>query len=277
MPQGPSGLSIKKPVQGAPVANLLDQPKARILSQEKPAMKTSIASLFAVTAFASANAGAVTVNFADSLVVIIANNAPDTSFSFVNGNLPDGDRVSIDNSTSDYNALGVSGRGVSRALLRFDDFSLPTGAVVNSATLNFFTKSAQESGSSPVRMYEMLTAWDNTSTWNSFGNGISLDDVEASSTPFVERFNIPDETPISFDATALVQAWADGSSNAAFGIFIRNFSSDGWDIQVASNGGEFAPFLTVDYTAAAPVPVPAAVWLLGSALAGVAGVARRRG
>lgn len=73
---------------------------------------------------------------------------------------------------------------------------------------------------------------------------------------------------------SLVGAPGPGDSLFDGGIFTLSFFVD-----IASGLGALPTLLTVTTYAmaeSAPVPVPAAVWLLGSALIGVAGISRRR-
>lgn len=226
-------------------------------------MKVQVA--FAALALGAAiNANAATVEFTNSLVVVLADGAADTSFSAANGNLPDGDRVTIDQYTSDYGRSGVA-----HGLLGFADFSLPTGAAVNSATLSVFTKSSSDG---PVSFYQLGQAWDATSTWNTFGGDGVTPGVEALAAPVAMTTSyINDETPITIDVTAIVANWAAGAPAYGFGII--NSSTDGWDLQVVTDGSEFSPKLTVDY---APVPLPAAATLLLPALLGLSVFRRRR-
>lgn len=211
----------------------------------------------------SATSYANMATFSASEVVIIVDTEPNTSFSTLNGNIPDVDRVSIDGFTDDYG----DDFGVAQGLLRFTDFSIPLGSTINSATLNFYTKSSADG---PVAFYQLLANWDNTTTWNSFGGNGITPGVEAAMIPFASESDIDDETTLSIDATSLVTIWL---TQDPFGIGIINPSEDGWDFQLITDGGEFSPELIVDYT---PVPLPAAFWIFGSALVGLGGLVKRK-
>ena len=206
--------------------------------------------MFATPAFADM------ATFSASQVTIIVNTEPNTSFSTLNGNIPDGDRVSIDGFTDDYG----DEFGVSQGLLRFTDFSIPLGSTINSATLNFYTKSSTDG---PVHFYQLLSNWDNTTTWNTFGGDGITPGVEAAINPFASESDIADETTLSVDATSLVTNWL---TQDPFGIGIINPSEDGWDFQIITDGHEFSPELIVDYT---PVPLPAGAWLFLSGILGL--------
>jgi hypothetical protein len=222
----------------------------------------------AAAALIAGGAAANTVVFDESLVVVLASAAATQSFSAANGNLPDGDRVSIDQSTSDY---GIVGSGASHGLLRFSDFALPAGATVTAATLEFFTKSFSDG---PVSVHQLLTGFDTTTTWLGFGGNGVTPGVEAAATPLDSATDLADESPIAFDVTAAVADWAAGAP--AYGFALLNASGDGWDFQVLADGAEFSPRLTVDYATSAVVPLPAGGALLVSALAGLATLRRAR-
>ena len=229
---------------------------------------STIAAASLILAAPAAQAATTTV-FTDSLLVVVAEGAPDTAFSAANGNLPDGDRVSIDGNTGDYGPSGFAD-----ALLSFADFATPAGSAVLSAELEFFTKSFTNG---PVDIYALAAPFDETTTLNALGpNGFGLfEDGVIAGSPVASATNIADESPISFDVTALVADWAAGAPAYGFGLF--NNSGDGWDIQVVTDGDEFSPRLTVSYEtdAVAPIPLPAAGWMLLSGIAGLIGLRRR--
>ncbi len=64
---------------------------------------------------------------------------------------------------------------------------------------------------------------------------------------------------------------------AAFPQFERRgYNADGTPILVEINGGTYGVIANLSSRVAAPVPVPAAVWLFGSALVGFVGLGRRK-
>jgi len=75
--------------------------------------------------------------------------------------------------------LSVTGSFEGQALLKFDLSSIPSGAAIDSAVLRLYSNSGSPGN---IRAYQMIQAWDDTSTWNSLGSGISPDGIEASST-----------------------------------------------------------------------------------------------
>jgi MYXO-CTERM domain-containing protein len=165
----------------------------------------------------------------------------------------------------------------SQALLRFADVfgagagQIALGSVITSATLTLNITSA----GSGIRLFDMLTPWNEaTITWNSAGNGIQANGVEAAATPFLEigandgGGNIPEGTLV-LDVTASLQAWASGAV-PGYGWALLPFVPNG------TNGTDFfsrevdditsRPLLTVQ-VAAVPEPAPVAL-----ALAGLAGL-----
>jgi hypothetical protein len=180
--------------------------------------------------------------------------------------------VSIDASDD-----GVENQG----LLAFDNIigngiaQIPPEATINSATLDLTIDSA----GSGVKFHRMLIDWDEaTATWNSLGNGLQADGVEAVITPSVSlganngNANIPNG-PLLVDVAADVQAWANGTANFGWALlpFVPNgtngvdfFSKE--DLAVTSR-----PKLTVDFT---PIPEPAAIGVM--ALSGAVLLSRRR-
>lgn len=233
-------------------------------------MKTMISGAAIVTAsLASFGAAADVVTFDDSLAVIIASTQPGVSFSVANGNLPDGDRATIDQDTGDYAAPDClfNCSGSADGLLTFTDLDLSNVASVNSATLEFYTKS---STNGPVEFYQLNDVFGTDTDWDDFaGDGITPG-VEVPTTPAASIPDIVDESPLSVDVTSIVQNWVNGAPANGFGLL--NTSGDGWDIQLVTDGAEFSPRLTVDFQ---PVPVPAAAFLFAPAIAGL-GFFRRR-
>ncbi|MEO0986308.1 MAG: glycerophosphodiester phosphodiesterase family protein, partial [Cyanobacteria bacterium J06639_14] len=133
-----------------------------------------------------------------------------------------------------------------QALLQFNDIALPEGVTLESASLTVFTNSA--SGGT-VSAFRMLEAWDDGSTWNSFGgDGVQADGIEASSET---SFTIPqptDETLLTIDVTEDLEFWL-ANPDQNFGWVFTNDSGDGWDFNSSESGDPaLVPQLTLTFS-----------------------------
>jgi len=166
--------------------------------------------------------------------------------------------ISIDQDDRDP-TVGNSPRVPTQGLLRFDDLfgsgqgQVPVGAQIYGGFVTVSVTSVSESNAQ-LPFYRMLQNWDQgTATWQapngSIVNGVTPDDVEASSVPdtFVPTPGVSRFVSIPLDLTTL-QAWARGADN--FGWLITSNSSNGWDFSSseAFNDAE-RPKLTLVYTA----------------------------
>ncbi|MEO1348073.1 MAG: NF038122 family metalloprotease [Cyanobacteria bacterium J06635_15] len=128
-------------------------------------------------------------------------------------------------------------------LLRFEElFGTQAGQIglddtINSAVLELaLTNSGRD-----VAIYEMLQSWSENDSWNSAGNGIQTDGVEAANVPFI----VTDLTGgiVSIDVTSSLQAWqADPSSNYGWAFLPTNSGN----AMFFSSEGSVAPQLLVD-------------------------------
>ncbi|MFM9956446.1 MAG: DNRLRE domain-containing protein [Phycisphaerales bacterium] len=159
----------------------------------------------------------------------------------------------------DPNASGNDTQG----LLKFDGLfgngagQVPAGARVTSAQLLL---NVTDFGSG-FTVHRMIAPWATGATWNSLGNGVSLDDAEgevfmlSSAGANASSAAIGTGT-LYLDVTEAVQAWIAGSPNN--GLLLRPFAN-------ASNGVDFStseaatatqrPTLVVRYIAPPPPPV----------------------
>jgi len=101
-----------------------------------------------------------------------------------------------------------------------------------------------------------------------------VDDINAADGTYMET--------ITMDLTNIVKGWV-GGTYANHGIkmdILNNPVDNGYKYYMyafAMEDNQHLATLNVETTGTAPVPVPAAVWLLGSGLAGLAGLRRRKG
>jgi hypothetical protein len=126
----------------------------------------------------------------------------------------------VDNYNGD-NAAVKSKKDTEQGLLKFIDLNLylPSGTYVQSAQLRTLTKN-----NSPgiVYGYRMIQSWGDTSTWNSLGSGVSLDNVDASSTWSFRVFPaIVNQLEIT-DVTSDVSTWISNPSSNQGWIFMND-------------------------------------------------------
>jgi hypothetical protein len=148
-----------------------------------------------------------------------------------------------------------AGSGVTReGLLEFTGLfgdapgQIPIGATITSATLTLDT--TNPSGGK-IQLYRMLTDWSEDSTWNSLGNGVQLDGIEALATAdsVVGRQRLGSST---IDVTDSLQAWLSGASTpdqanqANLGWVLETGNTNGWTF--SSSETSAAPILTVTYS-----------------------------
>jgi hypothetical protein len=171
------------------------------------------------------------------------------------------------------------GGGQTQALLAFDGIvgnaatQIPAGAIVTSATL----KLQIDSAGSGINMHRMVSDWNEaTITWNTAGNGISANDVEARAAASLSigandaNTNIP-AGALTLDVTADVQAWVNGTPNFGWAIlpFVPN-GTNGVDFLTREDAViETRPLLTVGFV----VPEPTSLMVLAG-LGGLLGMRR---
>jgi hypothetical protein len=109
--------------------------------------------------------------------------------------------------------------GVEEGLLKFTGFSIPDGAYVQSAQLRVFTNS---NSIGIVYGYRMIQSWGYTSTWNSLGSGVSLNNVDASSTWSFRVFPTLNNVNVTIDVTSDVSYWTENPSSNQGWIFLND-------------------------------------------------------
>lgn len=154
-----------------------------------------------------------------------------------------------------------------QGLVRFDGIftdtgeagKIPVGATIESATLRLvLTNDVDFVFDADFDVYQANLAWNEGSTWNSLGNGVSGGEVG----PFMGRFsgdNSPnDDFGRVVDVTAAVQAWANGTPNNGFVILPKIISGndDGITIRSSENGNVIGrPALDVVFAVDLPCSV----------------------
>ncbi|MDX2115646.1 MAG: DNRLRE domain-containing protein [Planctomycetota bacterium] len=176
-----------------------------------------------------------------------------------------------------------------QALLRFEGMigeapeQIPAGAVITEATLRLqFSDDVDFLYDADFDVYMAGRDWNESSTWNSLGNGLSGAELGLY-LGRLEGDNNPDSDFMRMlDVRAAVQAWVNGAANFGFAILPEVISGNDDGITVWSSEASnilFRPVLDVTYTLAGTtlareVPGPGAGGLM--MLAGLACVRRRR-
>ncbi|MEQ8786456.1 MAG: DUF2341 domain-containing protein [Pirellulaceae bacterium] len=141
--------------------------------------------------------------------------------------------------------------GETQGLIRFDNIfgtgpgQIPWGSIINSASL---TVNVSEQGGGTVTLHRMLSAWSESSTWNSTGSGIQTNDIEASSAVDSTLADPTTTGAKTFSGLAsTLQDWANGAANYGWVVLSDNF--DGIEFDSSENGTAGArPQLNINYT-----------------------------
>lgn len=146
----------------------------------------------------------------------------------------------------------------SQVLLRFDNligtnyWQVPSNAIIVSAELLLHINNTGDGG----KLYRMLIPWDATNdTWDSLGDGIQADDIEARSV-YESQLGVEDGSgatgigTVSVGVTPDVQAWANGQTNYGWAIL-------GWPLQTDGTG-----FTPSEYSVVTERPRLRVLWLL---------------
>lgn len=159
---------------------------------------------------------------------------------------------------ADLDTSSATGNQVGEVLVRFDSIigpglsQIPTNAVIHSAKLIMFTPSTtgSEDSDDTFRLHRMLVNWNNSSTWNTFTDGVNADDIEAASAWTFSLVPEVEGAPAIFDVTSDIELFRTGTTN--FGWVIRPSTTgagDGWTMGSSEATNQERPTLEVVYSA----------------------------
>ena len=155
----------------------------------------------------------------------------------------------------------------SQPLIRFDNLigsgasQIPAKAKITAAKLTLTTTGGSVDGSSSTfGIFRMFKSWNDASTWDSLGGGVSADGIEAAKTADSKLVPLASGKPYTFNVAASLQAWANGAPNLGWAILTTPNNAWRWNSDEASNL-PLRPLLQVSYTtpsgaAASLVAVP---------------------
>ena len=147
----------------------------------------------------------------------------------------------------------LSGNAVfCRTYLHFPLDGLPAGSTVQSAVLYVYTDDFWPApGGAPMAAYPVAVAWTpggvdwlDTAAWPALGGGVATTDVSSSGGWF------------TWDATALVQGWANGAPNYGLAVAAADLgsSASNWATarRLTASDPATLPYLAIVFTAPAP-------------------------
>lgn len=156
-----------------------------------------------------------------------------------------------------------------QALLRFDGIvgennpaAIPPGSQVISAVLRIHVVEDNDSPfwTPTVYVHRVVRDWNEGSTWNSLGGGLSVPaDIQGAFSTFSSDNEPEDNTLKQVSLVEQVQAWVNGEPNwgVAFLFEVIDGNDDGIEIASSENGnGSVRPQLEVTFVPPPPPPPP---------------------
>lgn len=157
----------------------------------------------------------------------------------------------------DWPDAGVNNK--SQVLLRFEDLvgnalgQVPSDAIITSASLFVFTNNTGDG----ALLHRMLQPWsDSTATWNSFGEGVDVDDFEATDVPesVWGTLDVSGATGVGFTGVSVtkdVRAWKSGLNNFGWLMEPHIGGTDGWAFSPAeASAADQRPLLRIEWVPA---------------------------
>jgi hypothetical protein len=245
-------------------------------------MKFPALSLLALSLLAGSAQATVILTFQEGV-----NGYTGTLDTMVRSNETAGSGDSRDTAygTLDYVSVdgddGSPGAKPNHGLIRFDNLfgngagQIKAGDTILSASLRLVV----DNPGSGMSVYDMLTTWSEASTWNSLGNGIQTDSVEAASAALftIGANNSSENVPtgvLNIDVTTSLRAMQGGATRFGWAMIPFAGGTNGIDFHSSEyETPAVRPLLTVEV---APVPEPEAYALLLAGLGLVGFMARRR-
>jgi len=217
------------------------------------------------------------------------NGTQDTWINQASANTSYGPNQTFDVDDDTTNSIFSDSRG--QGLVRFDNMfsangtggTVPLGATITSATLRLqISDDVDFLFDADFRVYMLTRPWDESSTWNSLGNGLQEGADYATLLGELEGDNNPDADGMRIlNVTLAVQLWANGLANYGFAIVPEVISGNDDGITIISSENAnilLRPVLDVSFvwdpSLARAVPSTGTAGLL--ALAGLHGARRRR-
>lgn len=162
---------------------------------------------------------------------------------------------------------GTAGSPDSQGLIRFDfifdEGNIPADAKVDSAELLIRTSDLTNSQSpNTMSLYRLLKPWTLNGTWNSQGNGINPDAVDAILAANDTIVPSVQGEFLSFDVTESLSAWLAGAPNYGWALLPSGGNGWQWDTSDSAVIGD-RPMLNVSYTVV-PEPAGAALAILAA-------------